>query len=272
MIVGIDVGGTNARALLVDPATSTVIDRSNAHSSDDHATLVQTLGDLVDQLRARSEHPVESVGLAMAGLAESNGTVAYSPNLPRLIAAPVGADLADRVGLPVATLNDANASTWAEWHLGAGRGCRDFIMVNFGTGIGAGFVVGGQLVEGANGFAGEVGHMVIDVDDPTHHTGQRGPWEQFASGQTFDPAEIDTFCRLAAIGIANLVMVLDPQRVVVGGGLSAVGEPLRTGIQRRLHEVTLGAQHRPPVEVVLAELGDDAGAVGAALWAQQQRR
>ena len=258
MIVGIDVGGTNARALLVDPATSTVIDRSNAHSSDHHATLIETLSDLVDQLRSRSRHPLTGVGLAIAGLVEPTGTEAYSPNLPGLIAAPVGADLAERVGLPVATLNDANASTWAEWHLGAGRGCNDFVMVNFGTGIGAGIVSGGRLLEGTNGFAGEVGHMVIDLDGPTHHTGQRGPWEHFSSGSTFKPEELDSFCRFAAIGIANLVMALDPQRVVIGGGLSAVGESLRSGIRRTLPEVTLGAQHRPPVEIAIVELGDDA--------------
>ncbi len=206
--------------------------------------------------------------------------------------------------------NDATAGTWAEAKFGAGRGASDFAFVALGTGIGTGFVIDGRPVMGSNGFAGESGHMVVDVNGPTHRTGQRGPWEYFASGSALgrmgrEAAEsgrfdvgidlagsidlitgyhvadallrgdddattiFDEFCRQVAIGAANLVVILDPQRIVIGGGLTNIGEPLRGGIDRWLSEVLLGADHRPPVEVVLAELGSDASALGAGLLAAE---
>jgi len=264
--------------MLIDGSSASVVDREHARSTDNGPALLDTLAELVGRLVARSPDPVTAIGLGIAGLASSSGTVAYSPNLIGIADYPLGTKLAERTGLPVATLNDATAATWAEAKFGAGRSCDDFLLIGLGTGIGGGFVIGGQLLTGANGYAGEVGHMVIDFDGGTHHTGQRGPWESFASGSALgrmtnerpDATEeevLNDFCQLVAIGLANLVMIFDPQRIVIGGGVCSIGEPLRSGIERWLDQLTLGRDHRPAVEVVLAELGDDAGAVGAALWA-----
>ena len=79
-------------------------------------------------------------------------------------------------------MNDATAAAWAEAKHGGGRGSDDFILASLGTGIGTGFVSGGHLIHGHNGFAGETGHMVVDANGPMHHTGQQGPWEYYASG------------------------------------------------------------------------------------------
>jgi len=248
------------------------------------------------------------VGLGVAGLAHRSGTVHYSPNLPDIVEYPLGRELSSALGLSVTVMNDATAGAWAEAKVGGGRGADDFAYVALGTGIGTGFVVNGTLINGANGFAGETGHMVIDVEGPTHITGQRGPWEYFASGSALgrqgreaaaagrfdagidlagsvdsitgfhvaeamaagdtDAARIfDGFCRWVAVGCANLVMIFDPSRIVIGGGLTGIGEPLTDGIAKWLPEVTLGSDHRPPVEVCLAELGDEAGALGAGLFA-----
>ena len=311
MILGFDVGGTNARALLVDPTTGTVLDRERASSAGPGPVLLDTLVRLVDTVATRADAPIDRIGLGVAGLARRSGVVHYSPNLPELVEYPLGTELAARTGLDVATLNDATAATWAEGRLGAGRGSDDFMLVTLGTGIGSGFVVGGRLLHGHNGFAGETGHMVVDNDGPAHHTGQQGPWEYYASGSALgqvgrseaeagrfpagielagsteaitgftvaaarqggdaDAARIfDGFCRQVALGLANLVLILDPERIILGGGLTDIGEPLRTGVASGLGELTLGSAHRPPVEVVMAELGDDAGALGAALWAHDQ--
>jgi len=308
MIVGFDVGGTNARGLLIDEASLAVVDRVRASSAGDGPVVLQTLVDLVGELAQRNDATVDAVGLGVAGLAHRSGVVRYSPNLPELVEYPLGTELSKRLGVPVVVMNDASAGTWSEAKLGAGRGADDFSFVALGTGIGTGFVVDGRLVQGANGFAGESGHMVVDAHGPAHITGQRGPWEYFASGSAlgrmgreaatagefdagielaggieaitgFHVADalangdatatkiFDEFCREVARGCANLVVIFDPQRIVIGGGLTGIGEPLRRGVDDWLNDLLLGSDHRPRIEVALAELGDEAGALGAALAA-----
>ncbi len=313
MILGFDVGGTNARALLIDPASGEVVDRDRESSAGPGPVLLETLVRMIDRMTRHNDVNLETVGLGVAGLAHRSGVIHYSPNLPELVEYPLGTELADRTGLDVVVMNDATAATWAEGRLGAGRGSDDFMLITLGTGIGSGFVCGGRLIHGHNGFAGESGHMVVDANGPTHHTGQQGPWEYYASGTAlgglgrsqaqvglfpsaltlagsvagitgFTVAEalnrgdkeaeriFDGFCRQVAVGLTNLVMIFDPERIVLGGGLTDLGEPLRSGVKYWLDNLTLGAAYRPPVEVVMAELGDDAGALGAALWANDADR
>jgi glucokinase len=306
MIIGFDVGGTNARGILWDATSGAIIDRTSRSSDGAGPILLAKLVEMVDELRVRNPVVVESIGLGIAGLAHQSGTVRYSPNLPELVEYSIGPQLERAAGAPVAVVNDATAGAWAEAKLGAGRGAKNLAYVALGTGIGTGFVVNGTLLLGANGFAGESGHMVVNVDGPTHHTGHRGPWEYFASGNALgrmgreaaaagefdlgieiagtiakitgyhvaegerrdDPqaaALFATFCGEVALGIANLVLILDPERVIIGGGLAEIGEPLRSGIDASLRHTLLGQPQRPTIEVVLAELGADANMIGAAL-------
>lgn len=308
MIIGIDVGGTKALGLLVDPLSGQIVARSRKPSHGSGDELVSRLAEIVAELTAQSPSPIDKVGLGVAGLVTRSGVVRYSPNLPNLVEFPLGELLATATQTKVTTVNDATAGTWAEASLGAGRGVDDFVFVALGSGVGTGFVSGGHLLRGANGFAGESGHMTIDVSGPAHITGQAGPWEYFASGHALgrlgreaaaagrfsvavtlagDIAGIrgehvvalldegdstateifDVFCREVARGIANLVLILDASRVVVGGGLVEVGETLRSGIDGWLRRLLVGAQHRPHVEVVLADFGAESSAVGAALIA-----
>ena len=168
MIIGIDVGGTNARALLIDPDSGQIKGRCQTPSIGNGPELVTALTDLINQLPTDS---ATSVGLAIAGLVNRTGTVHYSPHLPGLLDYPIGPELQQRCGLPVTVSNDATAGTWAEARLGAGQRCDNFAFVALGTGIGAGLVLNGQLVLGAHGFAGEAGHMTINAQGPTHLTG-----------------------------------------------------------------------------------------------------
>ena len=308
MIIGIDVGGTNARALLIDPDSGQIKGRCQTPSIGNGSELVTALTDLINQLPTDS---ATSVGLAIAGLVNRTGTVHYSPHLPGLLDYPIGPELQQRCGLPVTVSNDATAGTWAEARLGAGQRCDNFAFVALGTGIGAGLVLNGQLVLGAHGFAGEAGHMTINAQGPTHLTGQPGPWEYFASGNalgrlgqeaaangafaqglaaagspqaitgqhvstavaTGDPQALEIFdhyCQEIARGAASLATLLDLERIVLGGGLAAIGEPLRSGVAAWLPTMLFGASHRPEVEICLAQQGTDAGALGAALIAQNQ--
>ena len=290
----------------MDASSGKVVDRVARRSGGSGPTLVQRLVDMAGELCDRNDVVTESIGLGIAGLAHQSGVVRYSPNLPELVEFAIGPELANATGHNVTVINDATAGAWAEARLGAGRGVDNLIFVALGTGIGTGLVVNGQLVLGANGFAGESGHMVIDRNGPEHVTGQRGPWECFASGNALgrlgreaaaageftvgaklagsidditgfhvvealqrddgQAAKIfDAFCREVARGLANLVLVLDPGRVVVGGGLVEIGSPLQSRIDSWLQRLLPGQPRRPVVEVVLAELGPDASPIGAAL-------
>jgi glucokinase len=311
MLLGFDVGGTNARLLLIDPASGEVLERDRESSAGPGPVLLETLLRMIERMRKHHDGDISAIGLGVAGLAHRSGVIHYSPNLPELVEYPLGTELANAAGVPVQVMNDATAAAWAEAKLGAGRGSDDFILATLGTGIGTGFVCGGHLIHGHNGFAGETGHMIVDANGPKHHTGQQGPWEYYASGSAlgligrsqaaaglfpaalslagsvaaingFTVAEaldrgdqeaqrvFDGFCRQVALGLTNLVMIFDPERILLGGGLTDIGEPLRAGVQSWLERMTLGATHRPPVDLVMAELGDDAGALGAALWAHSE--
>ena len=307
-VAGIDIGGTKAHAVLIDMEKIEIVGEEKAPSSDHGPTLIRILTNLVHKLKDQTNQKIEAIGLGIAGLSKESGFVHYSPNLPRLIRFPVGSKLEEALGIPVVATNDATAGTVAEWELGAGKNNENFAMITLGTGIGTGFVLDGHLLKGSNGFAGESGHMVIDINGPKHISGQKGPWEYFASGTALSrlskeaaltgefpwgikeagSAEkvtshhlaagvkqrepdslriLNEFTRGVSQGLANLVLILDIDLIIIGGGLCALGEPLRLKIEFWLHEILLGAQHRPNIKVELAELGEVAGALGAALLA-----
>ena len=193
--------------------------------------------------------------------------------------------------------------------LGASRGYENSLFVGVGTGIGGGIVIGGRIVRGAHGLAGEIGHVIVEPGGPPCGCGNRGCWEQVASGLAIERAggraaqdhPSSKIARLAdgdpgrvtgelvteaaragdavavrivaevgrrlGEGVAGLVNILDPEIVVIGGGASEAGEillaPLRTAFTASLE----GADVRPEVPIVPASLGNDAGAIGAALLA-----
>ena len=140
-----------------------------------------TIASVVEELRGL--HPeVAAVGIGAAGfVAEDRATVVFAPHLSWRNE-PLRDQLGDRLGLPLVVDNDANASIWAEYRFGAGRGESHLVMVNLGTGIGGGIVLGGQVVRGRHGIAGEFGHMQVVPDGIRCQCGNRGCWEQYASG------------------------------------------------------------------------------------------
>jgi glucokinase len=203
------------------------------------------------------------------------------------VAGPVSAAL----GLPVALDNDARAFGLAELRLGAARGATSMVGLTLGTGVGGVVAVDGRVVQGHDGTAGEVGHQTIAPDGPWCNCGNRGCLEAFARadqiaaacGTATAEAAVEAARRgdqrardgLAAvgrylgIGIANVITILSPDRVVIGGGISAAGdlilEPIRAELRRRVLTTNL-----TEVEVVAAELGTWAGAIGAAIHGAEQ--
>jgi len=292
--LGIDVGGTNSKLAVLEVAGDRRVLLATATISTGTGDPAEVIGRLADAgARLVAEHgPVAAAGAGVPGLFdEASGRIVLFPNLPPAwTGAPFGEPLAERLGLPVALINDARAFTLAESRMGAAAGCPTVVCLTLGTGVGGGVVIDGRLRFGPSGRAGELGHQVIDVDGPPCGCGNRGCVEAFAAGAALcrlggqatpeavyaaaaagnerAAAAVATVIGRLAVGIANLVTVLWPERVVVGGGVAAAGErlfgPLRAAVAAASPLVDPAAY-----EIVPAALGPGAGAIGAALWAAE---
>lgn len=299
LAAGIDIGGTKLLGIVIDHAGHTVtVDRKPTPYDNDG--LVDALVELAELIR-----PWDTLGIGAAGLVTHDGALRAAPNLGEVRELPLRARLEERLGHAVVVDNDATCHAVAEWRLGAARGASDAVVVTLGTGIGGGIVTNGQLVKGTNGFAGEPGHMVVDPDGPPCVCGRRGCWERFASGaalgrwanepeasealcavlgkepgtrlrgeDVMDAARkhdatalaiVDTFSRWTAIGLVNLTNLLDPEVVVIGGGLAGAADVITAPVQHWFTELLYSPDQRPHPRLVIAQLGEQSGALGAAM-------
>jgi glucokinase len=291
LTAGVDVGGTKILALAVDAAAGRQVSEPVRVPTPklDADALVDAIAGAVERVEAGMGTPVGAVGIGLPGLVDRAGVLVMGPHLPGIRNHPFAAAFEVRLRRPVVVDNDAVCGAWAEHHLGAAVGVTDAVLVTLGTGIGAGLIAGGRVQRGAHGFAGEPGHMVVDPDGPPCECGRRGCWEQYASAHGLSrlaggrPSEevvaaalagereaIEAVERVAwwfALGVANLVAVLDPEVVVVGGGLVEAGPIVLDPMRRAYGELVMAGDVRPAVAIVPAVLGERANAVGAALLA-----
>ncbi len=172
---GIDVGGTKCLGVVwQNDGIIREVRRDTPQGADD---MISTLVEIVRELG-----DVESVGVGVPGLVTREGVLRAAPNLVGVSELAVGPRMREILQCDVAVDNDATCAAVAEWSVGAARGVDDVVVVTLGTGIGGGLVSGGRLVRGTNGFAGEIGHMVVESSGPQCVCGQRGCWERYASG------------------------------------------------------------------------------------------
>jgi glucokinase len=278
MTAGLDVGGTKILGVVLGDDGRVLEEVREPTPATDGEAMVRAMATVVSALRARQD--VSAIGAGVAGAVTRDGVVRYSPNISGAVELPVRALLAEATGLPVSVDNDATCAMWAEFELGAARGASDVVLVALGTGIGGAWMLDGRLVRGANGFAGEIGHMVVVPDGIPCVCGRRGCWERYASGTALggegvtlrardgDPDARRAFDELAgwvALGLVNLVQALDVERIVIGGGLAESADLLLPRVRAAYDKEAVSPEHRPPVDIVAAELGDRAGAIGAAL-------
>ena len=277
---GIDVGGTKCLGVALD---------SRGEVVDEHRVATPSVADrLLDVLTELAERfaPIASLGVGVPGLVDRAGVLHAAPNLGAAAGLAVGPMLGERLGMAVRVDNDATCAAVAEWRAGAGRGHDDVVMVTLGTGIGGGVIAGGELQRGTNGFAGEIGHMVVDPAGPPCPCGRRGCWERYASGsglgwlagarrgeEVVDEARMGSAEALAvieryawwiALGLANLTNMLDPAVIVIGGGLVSAADVLDEPLRRAFAELLYAPSRRSHPELHFAELGEHAGAIGAA--------
>jgi glucokinase len=303
--IGIDIGGSKVAAGVVD-GSGTILERRLVETpSHSPAAIEDTITSLVRQLRRIRR--VETVGIGAAGWVDTDQSVVrFSPHLAwRQEELKVG--LERRIDLPLIVDNDANAAAWAEYRFGAGRGASVMACITLGTGIGGGLILNGQLFRGSYGMAGEWGHMIVVGDGYRCECGNRGCWEQYASGNALvrDARELVSsgspavqglvdavggvdqitgsaitqaaisgeslarelladIGRWLGVGVANLVAALDPELIVVGGGVSAAGDVLLAPTQETFERKLPGRGFRPQARIELAHFGNDAGLIGAA--------
>lgn len=301
LTLGIDLGGTKISAARV----------RDGGSLENRVAVPRPLRPdaMVEEVLALAKRlltaEVTGIGVGVAGLVTSTGVMEWGPNLAGEHI-PFEQAVRDATGLPVVVDNDANMAVFAEATLGAAAGTSPVLMVTLGTGIGGGIAIDGEIYRG-RGFAGEVGHMIVDVGGPRCTCGQRGCWEVFASGRRLDQMARDalaanpsgaiareaegrvptgvhlTEAALAGdeharsliaevgdwlgIGLSNLIAILDPEVIVVGGGVSRAGDlllrPARLAVARTLE----GYDVRPATPIVAAAFGEDAAIVGAGILA-----
>ncbi len=291
--LGLDLGGTNIKGAVVETTGDvpsvvwTGSEPTLAERGPDNVaeTMIQLGADAVS-----ATGPIDGVGIGVPGLFDfATGAVIFLTNLPGPWEGyPLRSAIAGGLGVPATMINDARAFTLAEGTVGAGRHSRTLICMTLGTGVGGGIMIDGRLHFGAFGTAGEIGHMTVQPGGPVCGCGNSGCLEAVtrapviaeaagketiedvldavAKGDQRSIGALDTAIDHMAVGLAGLLTVFGPDRIVIGGGVAAAGDVLFDRIRAAVRsKVTLVPPEK--VEIVPAELGPEAGAIGSALAA-----
>lgn len=289
--IGVDVGGTKIDVGVVERDGTIVRSERRPTPVESTDALLGALTEAVESVRDES---VAAVGIGIPSTIDQRaGTAVFSVNIP-LAGVDVRGWATETFGLPAAIDNDANCAALAEWRAGAGRGTTDMVMITLGTGIGGGLILAGRLYRGSIGAGAELGHIVVDGmgSEPCQGfcTG-RGHLEPLASGRAVDlvaeqllgpgagtpelvasarRGDGDALEALATAGrwvgtaMATLVNLLNPELIVVGGGFGEAFD-LLIGPAREVLSRDGVVPARDVVRIAPAELGSDAGLIGAAL-------
>ena len=304
-LIGVDLGGTNIRAAVATgPHTHTTPARLATPAAQGRDAVIEAIAGCVTQA-AEGRH-VDGLAIGIPGpLDPRRGIVYTAPQLPGWDDFDAASALRSAIGCDVAIHNDANLAGYAEWIAGAGRGTTDFVFVTASTGVGGALVLNGELYAGRSGTAGEVGHLALAADYPPCNEGHRGCLEGTASGTAIARAaraavaagevtslsslpldQIDaktvedaanagdevalrvfTFAaRTLGRAIGGLINLLSPEVIAIGGGLINAGDLLLVPLRDAVHEVAFVVPARH-CRIETAELGTDAGLVGAVAWA-----
>jgi glucokinase len=304
IVMAADLGGTNLRIAAVDEQGNVVhrlrVPTPESRSRDEITAAIGDLASRCIDLMGADSRPMAFGVAAPAIVSSADGTIFSSPNLPELNGYDLAGELQKRLGLPVMLENDANSAAVGENWMGASRGVLNSICITLGTGVGGGLIFDGSVMRGVDGTAGEVGHVTVEPDGYPCGCGSNGCVEQYASataikhiatllktsypdselgeidqpsavevfeaGQRCDALALEVFRRVGmylGIALAGLINVLNPEVIVIGGGVSAGWELF---IEHTHTQIKKRAFRQPGerAKLVRAELGDDAGILGAA--------
>lgn len=310
--LSLDIGGTQLRAasfLPGDIRPNKVLRSSTKGtvSGDPRETALDRLIKLIQNIWPQDDK-VLTISVAAPGpVNPEKGVLLNAPNIPGWINIPLKQILEDRFDTPVITGNDANMAALGEWKYGAGAGHHHMIYLTVSTGIGGGVIINDQLLVGAEGLAGELGHITIMQDGPLCGCGQRGHLEALASGTAIakwvadeisqgvissipsnqkisarlvsEAAQAGDRLCIAALaragyfigqGLANLLHIFNPSAIVIGGGVSRSGKLLLEPMKQSMHEHVLNISYLQDLKIDTAALGDEAGLIGAYVLGQTQ--
>ncbi len=309
--IGIDVGGTNLRFALVDDHGAIIAREKRLTDilSGRDSFLARLLAG-ISSMRKRGEdlgRDVRAVGMGIPGLIDGSGCVLSSVNLTPIEGLNVKEVVAQSAGLPVVTVNDANAGAYGEKHYGAGKSFDSFLLLTLGTGVGSGLILNGKLWTGADGVAAEYGHVTVEPDGILCSCGNQGCLEQYASASAMvaaavkaldggacgalsgiqrdsltaegialaarrgDPLACSLFERAGRyLGIAGAAIanLLNLEAIILAGGMSESYDLLYDPMRREIGNRAFALPARR-VRIVKGELGDDAGILGAAALARE---
>ena len=305
-VVGIDIGGTNTVFGIVD-ARGTIV-ASSSIKTGAYAQVEEYVDEVCKNLLPLivangGVDKVKGIGIGAPNGNFYRGTIEFAPNLPWKGVIPLAAMFEERLGIPTALTNDANAAAIGEMTYGAARGMKDFIMITLGTGVGSGIVINGQLVYGHDGFAGELGHVIVRRDGRMCGCGRKGcletycsatgvtrsarefltsstepsllrsiPAENITSKDVYDAAvkgdklALDIFeftGQVLGEALADFIAFSSPEAIVLFGGLAKSGEYIFKPIQKAIDENILTI-YRGKTKLLMSELKDaDAAVLGA---------
>jgi glucokinase len=283
-VIGIDLGGSAIKLGRFTPSGDCVADLTvPTPQPSTPAAVVSAIAIAIDQLDPHRE--AGAIGLGTPGPADAAGRIArVAINLAGWRDVPIADWLEEKTGRPTILANDANCAGLGEAWLGAGRNFQDLILLTLGTGVGGAVVMNGELFVGRQGTAAELGLITLNPDGPPCNSGNRGSLEQYCSIQAIQrqtgraPAELyhqaqagdveaitfwHTYGRWLGAGLASLVYVLTPEAIILGGGVSAAADFFLPTVLQELEERVLPSS-REGLRVLVAELGNRAGMVGAA--------
>ena len=292
--LGIDIGGTSAKIGMVDKENKVIAETKVVTGVKKAEQIIENIAKAALQLMEEHNISMEQcgkVGIGVPGLVDKKeGMVRYSNNL-QWENVKLAEEFAKYMPLPVSIANDADCAALGEAVAGAGRGVQNLVMLTLGTGVGGGVILNGQLFTGSILGGIELGHMVIHEKGELCTCGRRGCLEAYASatamrreakkvyGTSLEPLEIfekanasdekakvivHNYIQDLGTGVINLVNVFRPERIIFGGGIAAQGEVILQPIRERMEKESFGGNYSEVPELVIAEMENQAGMIGAA--------
>ena len=285
--IGIDLGGTKIEGILVDEKFDLIVrKRVETHQENGYDSIVKSITSLVNELKSKTNVDT-SVGVCTPGISDTNSGLIKNSNTQCLIGMPLKTDIEKKLGYKIFMENDANCFALAESSLGAGKGYNIVFGVILGTGVGGGIVINGSLHKGRTNIAGEWGHHTLHPNGRQCYCGKQGCVETYISGpalennwsvltgkkeslQTITENHSDekkeewkrNFLENFGIGIANVIDILDPDAIILGGGVSNIPFLYDEGKKIVFEKVFSDSVDTP---ILKNQLGDSAGVFGACL-------
>jgi glucokinase len=302
LAIGVDFGGTSVKVGVV--FRGNVIDYAPPIATQDFEgpdSLTDAIVRVIEDLRSRHSH-IAAIGVGMPGFVNFEKGIVYNlTNVRGWTEIPLKSRIEEKTGLPTVVDNDANCMAYAEWKRGAGRGLNHLVCITLGTGVGGGIIANGQMIRGARHGAGEIGQTSIDHRGRAGHYGNLGALEDYignneitaSASQAYHEADIhkaadectpaalataahggdpialklwDEIGEKLACAVMNCCWLLNPEAIVLGGGVARAGEVLFSPLSRHLN-AQLSGPFKDHLMILPARFGNEAGMIGAAALA-----